>query len=205
MTADDVLKALTSGGSVPTWCKRAALITNPGNFGEFATTATNFFPEVTVRIPREGQTRRGKPRFQRRRMDLVALIQPHFKQWTPVVAGVEIKVDLYDLRNDDKMGQYMDYCHLFYLAVPKSLRDEAWGILEGNMGLALAGLLVIDGEQVIDEKKPKILLPSDKNIKEVYAELLIRPFKLGKKELKNFYQFCPVASDRRPPYANKKR
>jgi hypothetical protein len=38
--------------------------------------------------------------------------------------GVEIKVALADLRGDDKWPEYLDYCDLFYFAVPPDFPDE---------------------------------------------------------------------------------
>lgn len=197
MTANDIIDTLIArpiNCPVPYWIARAACYhCPPGGQPDdrivqfYETTAVNFFTEVTTRIPQPGKTRHGKSHFQRRRLDLVALVQPHYRQWRPFAIGVEIKVDLHDLRNDQKMGQYMDYCHLFYLAIPDDLEDEAIGFLEGNMGLMLAGLLVVS-DRVEESKKPGHLFPSDKNIAELYAELLIRPFKLARKECKLFVQ-----------------
>jgi len=38
--------------------------------------------------------------------------------------GVEIKVALADLRGDDKWPDYLDYCDLFYFAIPPDFPDE---------------------------------------------------------------------------------
>ena len=38
--------------------------------------------------------------------------------------GVEIKVALADLRGDGKWPEYLDYCDLFYFAVPPDFPDE---------------------------------------------------------------------------------
>lgn len=38
--------------------------------------------------------------------------------------GVEIKVALADLRGDSKWPEYLDYCDLFYFAIPPDLPDE---------------------------------------------------------------------------------
>jgi hypothetical protein len=38
--------------------------------------------------------------------------------------GVEIKVALADLRGDGKWPQYLDYCDLFYFAIPPDFPDE---------------------------------------------------------------------------------
>jgi hypothetical protein len=38
--------------------------------------------------------------------------------------GVEIKVALADLRGDDKWPEYLDYCDLFYFAIPPDFPPE---------------------------------------------------------------------------------
>src|ERR1700743_2104354 len=38
--------------------------------------------------------------------------------------GVEIKVALADLRSDGKWPEYLDYCDLFYFAIPPDFPDE---------------------------------------------------------------------------------
>jgi hypothetical protein len=38
--------------------------------------------------------------------------------------GVEIKVALADLRGDTKWPEYLDYCDLFYFAIPPDFPDE---------------------------------------------------------------------------------
>ena len=38
--------------------------------------------------------------------------------------GVEIKVALADLRGDSKWTEYLDYCDLFYFAIPPDFPDE---------------------------------------------------------------------------------
>jgi len=194
MTASDILTALTTGYPCPGWICRAALVVDPptvfaGTVAHFyETTAVNFFPETTVRIPAEGTTRRGLPRLQRRRLDLVALVQSHYKCFEPFAIGVEIKVDRSDLLNDEKLIAYSPYVHLFYLAVPMALKDDAIYKLAIHQQVT-TGLLLIDGSSVVIERQATLLLPTDTHLKELYAELLIRPFKLAKKERKLFIQF----------------
>lgn len=198
MTARDVLVALTVGyPDVPGWISRAAILVDPpsvlpGQVARFyETTVVNFFPEVTVRLPVKGLTRRGKPRRQRRRLDLVALVQPHYKCFEPFVAGVEIKVDQHDLEGDTKLPDYLDYCHLFYLAVPRCLEHEALAVVATlQPGAYYAGLLLIEDDGYVTAAiPPEPFQPSDRCLKELYAELLIRPFKLAKKDRKTFVQF----------------
>ena len=40
------------------------------------------------------------------------------------ILGVEIKVALADLRGDSKWPEYLDYCDLFYFAIPPDFPDE---------------------------------------------------------------------------------
>lgn len=201
MTAFDVLSTLTTvapgdpgRGSSPDWVQQAACHADPPKFGgrHYQTTAVNFFPEVTVRVPAEGKTRRGKPRLQRRRFDLVALVQTHYKNFTPLAIGVEIKVSRHDLLADDKLSDYLPYVHLFYLAVPAELEGDATDkVTSLNRPAAPAGLLLVGEAGVTIRRHPeKPAQPTDTHLKELYAELLLRPFKLAKKEQKLFFQFA---------------
>jgi len=40
------------------------------------------------------------------------------------VAGVEIKVALQDLKGDGKWPEYLEFCELFYFAIPPNFPDE---------------------------------------------------------------------------------
>ncbi len=195
MTADDIIIALTPSGPVPAWVQQAALLMHPNEYNKiYETTAVNFFPETTVRRPQDGRTRRGRARFQRRRMDLVALVQPHYKQWNPVVIGVEIKVSEADLAGDNKLYDYLHYCHLFYLAVPHHLYVTALAKIESNAALECAGLLLVDPhpepEKIVEARRPAPIIPDPADLAGLYAELLLRPFKKAKKTCKNFYEFA---------------
>lgn len=67
-----------------------------------------------------------------RRFDAWVLL----KTWSPITSiGYEIKVDRQDWLRDDKIGEYMGLCHLFYLVAPKGLipvseLPESVGLLE---------------------------------------------------------------------------
>lgn len=196
MTASDILRFLTSaeqhvlGGDelCPTWIQRAALVMAPPSplQGDrtYETTAVNFFPETTVRLPAEGTTRRGKPRLQRRRLDLVALVQPHYKHFEPFTVGIEIKVSKSDLFGDDKIGDYLPYVHMFYLAVPHHLEEDARIKLATDTVHTGTGLLCVNDSNsqacgdVWIAQQATLRQPSDTCLKQIYAELLIRPFKV---------------------------
>jgi hypothetical protein len=190
LSADQVRAALTAYPAVQpcqAWCRQAALIAHPRpekwqHNGFYDTTRTSFYHEVTVRLPEDGLTRRGKPRFQRRRLDLVALILPHYKTWRPVLAGVEIKVGESDLMNDTKLTDYLAYVDLFYLAVPGQLINAALGKIEGSPALATAGLLEVGPQDtgpgyVQQVRCPTLTRPELPQLAEIYAELLIKPLK----------------------------
>ena len=53
-----------------------------------------------------------------RRLDVAAL------GLDGTVAGVEIKVALGDLRGDGKWPEYLEFCDLFYFAIPPDFPDE---------------------------------------------------------------------------------
>src|SRR3954471_19122924 len=51
------------------------------------------------------------------------------------ILGVEIKVALADLRGDAKWPEYLDYCDLFYFAIPPDFPPEH---VPGDTGLIIA-------------------------------------------------------------------
>jgi hypothetical protein len=197
-SADIVAALIGEGPRVPAWVELAAIMMKPPKFGSlpYETTAVNFYPEVTTRqevrsaLPAEGLTRRGKPRLQRRRLDLVALVQPHYKEWEPFVIGVEVKVSASDLAGDAKMSAYLDYCHIFYLAVPSALYGVAHKKIKQTPALTGCGLLTIrEDNSVVDlGLTPTERRPTTRALMELYAELLLRPFKLARGDCKKFIQ-----------------
>jgi hypothetical protein len=206
ITAKTVLSTLTTGDPCPDWIRQAAAYIDPPRYGgTYETTAVNFFPEVTVRLPVAGTTRRGKQKLQRRRFDLIGFVQTHYKNFEPVTVGVEIKVDRNDLLNDEKLTDYLPYVHLMYLGVPPDLEDDAlnklgdipWSTIPAADSFGPIGLLIVDELDVTISHHPDLLelekrfqpQPTDKHLRELYAELLLRPFKLAKKEQQLFIQF----------------
>jgi hypothetical protein len=129
------------------------------------------FNEVTVRIETEQKTRRGAPKPQRRRFDMIALVYPMFTQRTPLVIGVEIKVSRSDLMNDSKILDYLPYCHYLYIAVPTNLQGNAQLVarqLNDKVGKPVVG--VIDCVDTASGKgSAQLLAQADKNTPKPHA------------------------------------
>jgi hypothetical protein len=70
------------------------------------------------------------------------------------MVGVEIKVALADLRGDQKWPEYLDFCELFYFAIPPDFPDEY--VPDGT------GLIVADryGGAIIRPSPRTVLHPS---------------------------------------------
>jgi len=166
----------------PAWVCQAALLFRPNRFGRpYDTIQVQFFTQVTVRIPATKIAKRSKQPYetlQRRRLDLVALVQPNYKAYEPLAIGVEVKVAEADLVGDSKLIAYLPYVHLFYLAVPRALSGAARRKLAAMPDLSPAGLLLVDEQGTRLEIQPKLTRPTDTHLKELYAELLIKPFKI---------------------------
>lgn len=185
MTATDIITALSND---PYWWKEAALLIYPrkrGKNGHYETTQSRVYTEVTVRVATVKTAKRTGRQYdglQRRRIDLVAVIQANKYKWQPIIAGVEVKVAEHDLMNDNKMADYLPYCDLFYIAVPPCLIDLAHEkALQVNSRI---GVMLIDPtkkcypfQQVHVERIPIPMGPDDTHLKEIYAELLIKPFR----------------------------
>jgi hypothetical protein len=69
------------------------------------------------------------------------------------VVGVEIKVALADLRGDAKWPDYLDFCELFYFAIPPEFPDEFVPVE--------TGLIVADryGGAIVRPARPSVLHP----------------------------------------------
>lgn len=80
-----------------------------------------------------------------RRLDIAAL------GGDGTVAGVEIKVALADLRSDLKWPDYLEFCELFYFAIPPDFPDEY--VPPGT------GLIVADryGGAIVRPARPAVL------------------------------------------------
>jgi hypothetical protein len=68
--------------------------------------------------------------------------------------GVEIKVALADLRGDTKWPEYLDYCDLFYFAIPPDFPPEH---VPGQTGLIVADR---HGGEIVKQAEAQSLHPS---------------------------------------------
>lgn len=136
-------------GQVSPWVKQVTmqLHPRPARYGQrpYDTIQTQFYREMTIRLPTTQKTRRGTPKPQNRRVDVVAVIKPNYHQYVLHTCGIEIKVDEYDLARDKKMIDYPPYFNTFYLAVPRHLQQNAWQKLAIKK-LTGVGLLIVEEE-----------------------------------------------------------
>jgi len=89
-----------------------------------------------------------------RRLDVAAISD------SGEIAAVEIKVSLADLRADEKWVEYLEYCDLFYFAVPENFPQEA---LPTEHGLIVAdrfgaGIIRDSGRATVSGARRKALL-----------------------------------------------
>jgi len=80
-----------------------------------------------------------------RRLDVVAL------GGDGTVAGVEIKVAIPDLKGDIKWPHYLEFCELFYFAIPPHFPDE---LVPPETGLIVADRY---GGAIVRAAKPSVL------------------------------------------------
>lgn len=73
--------------------------------------------------------------------------------------GIEIKVDINDLKRDHKMAEYTDFVDFFYIAIPNDAK-----MIEAAKSLKLSewGLLVIDINKSTKDKVVTVLEPAKK-------------------------------------------
>lgn len=70
------------------------------------------------------------------------------------VAGVEIKVAIPDLKCDTKWPDYLEFCELFYFAIPPDFPD---GLVPPDTGLIVADRY---GGEIVRAASPSLLHPS---------------------------------------------
>jgi hypothetical protein len=51
-----------------------------------------------------------------RRIDIVSIVKESNKGPLPTVIGIEVKINIHDLKRDMKLTEYIPFCHYFYLA-----------------------------------------------------------------------------------------
>ena len=83
-----------------------------------------------------------------RRLDVAALAPDG------TMAGVEIKVSTADLKGDIKWPEYLEFCELFYFAIPPDFPDA---LVPANTGLIVADRY---GGAIVRESGRSVLHPS---------------------------------------------
>jgi hypothetical protein len=92
---------------------------------------------------------------------------------------------------------------MLYLAVPPELKNDAldkmaslhWTTTPAANSFGPVGLLLVDEFETLVHRHPDLVEllkrhePTDTHLKELYGELLLRPFKNAGKERKLFVQF----------------
>jgi hypothetical protein len=116
----------------------------------------------------------GSSRYSRR-IDVVGILKEP-KQALPTVIGVEIKVNINDLKRDMKLTEYIPFCHYFYLAVPneQAMIDAAASVITPNIGILCVTDEIVDGryQVVIIRKASLISNPNSTLLGEVYGKCL---------------------------------
>lgn len=125
--------------------------------------------EVTIRVPNLEKTRFGKPKPQRRRFDLIAVVKPFYSAYGNDIftVGIEIKVSKNDLDNDNKYLDYLGYTNYFFFAVPTELVPNA---LEKTQSNPLIGVVDATGNKII--KLPEIQKVCAQNSMELFRQLV---------------------------------
>lgn len=113
-------------------------------------TAANdyYMPKYTIMTEFAVQT--GTSR-KSRRIDVLA-VETVTKKNTLLLHGIEIKVDINDLRNDKKYTEYAEFVDYIYLAIPSELLEEAETLAPETVGI----IVVSDGKAKIRRKPQKL-------------------------------------------------
>lgn len=86
------------------------------------------FAEFTIRYSTDQLTRLGLPKNELYRLDSVLFVEPGYRarsQGYNYTIGIEIKDQLADLRQDDKIGKYLGWTNYLVLVVPTELVEAA--------------------------------------------------------------------------------
>jgi len=93
-----------------------------------------------------------------RRIDVVSIVREFHEGPLPTVIGVEIKADVNDLLRDEKLTEYMPFCHYFYLAFPNETAfiEAAKAVTTQKIGLLCVTNEIVDGRyQVVMLRKAR--------------------------------------------------
>jgi len=111
-----------------------------------------------------------------RRIDIVSIVKESNKGPLPTVIGIEVKINIHDLKRDMKLTEYIPFCHYFYLAIPneQAMIDAAASVTTKEIGILCVTNEVVDGryKNVIIRKAERIKKPHPVLLGELYGKCL---------------------------------
>lgn len=111
-----------------------------------------------------------------RRIDVVSIVKESNKGPLPTVIGIEVKINIHDLKRDMKLTEYIPFCHYFYLAIPneQAMIDAAASVTTKEIGILCVTDEVVDGryKNVIIRKAQRIKKPHPILLGELYGKCL---------------------------------
>jgi hypothetical protein len=111
-----------------------------------------------------------------RRIDIVSIVKESNKGPLPTVIGIEVKINIHDLKRDMKLTEYIPFCHYFYLAIPneQAMIDAAASVTTKEIGILCVTEEVVDGryKNVIIRKAQRIKKPHPVLLGELYGKCL---------------------------------
>jgi hypothetical protein len=111
-----------------------------------------------------------------RRIDIVSIVKESNKGPLPTVIGIEVKINIHDLKRDMKLTEYIPFCHYFYLAIPneQAMIDAAASVTTKEIGILCVTSEVVDGryKNVIIRKAQRIKKPHPVLLGELYGKCL---------------------------------
>lgn len=111
-----------------------------------------------------------------RRIDIVSIVKESNKGPLPTVIGIEVKINIHDLKRDMKLTEYIPFCHYFYLAIPneQAMIDAAASVTTKEIGILCVTDEVVDGryKNVIIRKAQRIKKPHPVLLGELYGKCL---------------------------------
>ena len=111
-----------------------------------------------------------------RRIDIVSIVKESNKGPLPTVIGIEVKINIHDLKRDMKLTEYIPFCHYFYLAIPneQAMIDAVASVTTKEIGILCVTDEVVDGryKNVIIRKAQRIKKPHPVLLGELYGKCL---------------------------------